>query len=51
MPFSEDSHSVLLAEAAGRVGETLVVAPEREMSGVSHAITLHRPMRVRRIYI
>ena len=38
----------VLAEAAEQVGEVVVVAPEREMSGVSHAITLHRPMRVKR---
>ena len=38
----------VLAEAARRLGEVLVVAPEREMSGISHAITLHRPMRVRK---
>jgi len=28
--------------------ETLVVAPERERSAVSHAITLHKPLRVRK---
>ncbi len=39
----------VLAKAAAEVGEALVVAPEREMSGVSHAITLHRPLRVRRL--
>lgn len=39
----------VLAEAAARFGDVLVVAPEREMSAVSHAITLHRPIRVQRL--
>lgn len=36
----------VLAEAARQLGEALVVAPDREMSAVSHAITLHRPIRI-----
>jgi 5'-nucleotidase len=35
-----------LAAAARQLGDALVVAPDREMSAVSHAITLHRPLRV-----
>lgn len=34
-----------LAEALGRVGEVAVVAPDRERSAVSHALTLHHPLR------
>jgi len=39
----------LLVEAAGRHGDVWVVAPETEKSGVSHAITLTEPLRVRQI--
>jgi len=35
-----------LAEAARPLGEVIVVAPDREQSAVSHALTLHRPLRV-----
>jgi 5'-nucleotidase len=35
-----------LAEAVGDLGEVVVVAPDRERSAVSHALTLHRPLRV-----
>jgi 5'-nucleotidase len=35
-----------LADAAGPLGEVIVVAPDREQSAVSHALTLHRPLRV-----
>ncbi len=38
----------LLAEAAGRVAQVTVVAPDREQSGTSHSLTLHRPLRPRR---
>ncbi|MBM3287924.1 MAG: 5'/3'-nucleotidase SurE [Candidatus Eisenbacteria bacterium] len=31
------------------LGHVWVVAPEREQSGASHALTLHRPLRVRRL--
>ncbi len=36
-----------LERAASRFGDVAVVAPEREMSGVSHALTLTKPLRVR----
>jgi 5'-nucleotidase len=36
-----------LERAAARFGDVAVVAPEREMSGVSHAITLTKPLRAR----
>jgi 5'-nucleotidase len=39
----------LLAEACAALGESWVVAPDTERSGVSHAITLFRPLRMREI--
>lgn len=36
----------LLAEAAASHGEVHVVAPDREQSATSHALTLHRPLRL-----
>jgi 5'-nucleotidase len=35
-----------LAEAVGAHGRVVVVAPDREQSAVSHALTLHRPLRI-----
>lgn len=35
-----------LAKALERVGEVTVVAPDREKSAASHALTLHRPLRI-----
>jgi 5'-nucleotidase len=35
-----------LAEAVSRHGRVVVVAPDREQSAVSHALTLHRPLRI-----
>jgi 5'-nucleotidase len=35
-----------LADALRDLGEIVVVAPDRERSAVSHALTLHRPLRV-----
>lgn len=35
----------LLAEACRLVGHVTVVAPDREQSGTSHSLTLHRPLR------
>lgn len=37
-----------LAQAAGRFGDVLVVAPDREQSATSHSLTLHRPLRMRK---
>jgi 5'-nucleotidase len=34
-----------LAEAMAELGEVAVVAPDREMSAVGHALTLHHPLR------
>lgn len=38
----------LLAEALESLGEVWMVAPERQRSGVSRMITLHKPLRVKR---
>ena len=38
-----------LATALGAVGETVVVAPQREASAVGHALTLRLPLRLERI--
>lgn len=38
----------VLAEAASKVGQVTVVSPDREQSGTSHSLTLHRPLRPRR---
>jgi 5'-nucleotidase len=35
----------LLADACRVVGTVTVVAPDREQSGTSHSLTLHRPLR------
>lgn len=35
----------LLADACREVGSVTVVAPDREQSGTSHSLTLHRPLR------
>ena len=37
-----------LAEGLALIGEVWVVAPERQRSGVSRMITLHKPLRVQR---
>jgi 5'-nucleotidase len=39
----------LLAEALSVIGEVAVVAPDRERSAVSHALTLHHPLRAEQI--
>ena len=38
----------LLAELCATVGQVTVVAPDREQSGTSHSLTLHRPLRAHR---
>ena len=38
-----------LAKALATVGRVTTVVPERERSAASHAITLHKPIRVRRL--
>ena len=36
-----------LASSMSRIGETTVVAPDEERSATGHAITLHKPLRVK----
>ena len=38
-----------LAEAVQGLGEVTVVAPDREMSAISHALTLMKPLRVKEV--
>ena len=38
-----------LARALAKVGEVCVVAPDREQSAASHAISLHRPLRIHEV--
>jgi 5'-nucleotidase len=38
-----------LAKALGVLGRVTIVVPERERSAASHAITLHKPIRVRKL--
>lgn len=40
---------VALAEAVSDFGEVWVVAPDREQSAASHAISLHRPLRIKEV--
>ncbi len=35
----------ILADVCSAVGQVTVVAPDREQSGTSHSLTLHRPLR------
>ena len=42
--YSEGLHA--LEAALKTVGEVYTVAPDREQSAVSHALTLHRPLRI-----
>jgi 5'-nucleotidase len=39
----------LLAAALSEVGEVTVVAPDREQSAAGHSLTLHRPLRLRKL--
>lgn len=39
----------VLVEALAPLGNVSVIAPDREQSATSHALTLHRPLRVRKI--
>ncbi|HEU4535799.1 MAG TPA: 5'/3'-nucleotidase SurE [Polyangiaceae bacterium] len=38
-----------MREALGKIGEVIVVAPETEQSATSHSLSLHRPLRLRRV--
>lgn len=39
----------LLARELSKVGEVVIVAPDREQSAVSSSMTLHHPLRVRKV--
>lgn len=39
----------LLAENLARLGEVIVVAPDREQSASGHSLTLHRPLRMQQV--
>ncbi|MGE5176463.1 MAG: 5'/3'-nucleotidase SurE [Hyphomicrobiales bacterium] len=39
----------VLAEALAPRGHVTIIAPDREQSATSHSLTLHRPLRVRKI--
>jgi 5'-nucleotidase len=39
----------MLAEAMAALGEVWIVAPEQEQSASSHAISIHRPLRIREL--
>src|SRR3990170_8178450 len=44
------SEGIAALEAAmDEIGEVYVVAPESEMSGASHSLTLARPLRIRQV--
>src|SRR5215204_7472188 len=44
------SEGIAALEAAmAEIGEVYVVAPESEMSGAAHSLTLARPLRIRQI--
>jgi len=38
-----------LAEALRPLGRVTVIAPDREQSAASHALTLHRPLRIKKV--
>ena len=38
-----------LARAVQPLGEVVIVAPDREQSATSHSLTLHRPLRLRKL--
>jgi 5'-nucleotidase len=40
---------ITLADALKSIADVWVVAPEREMSAASHSLTLHRPLRVKKV--
>ncbi|HEX7051014.1 MAG TPA: 5'/3'-nucleotidase SurE [Longimicrobiales bacterium] len=48
---NDDGHLAIglrtLADAARRIGDVHVVAPDREQSATSHSLTLHYPLRAR----
>src|SRR3954470_3490153 len=45
----ESPHLEALASQVEAFAEVIVVAPERQRSAASHAITLHKPLRLREV--
>ena len=44
------SHGIhILADALRTIGEVYIVAPDRERNAASHALTLHKPLRLEKI--
>lgn len=39
----------ILAKVLGKVGSVVIVAPDQERSAASHSLTLHRPLRVKKM--
>ena len=39
----------VLAEALRSFGDVTIIAPDREQSATSHSLTLHRPLRIRKV--
>lgn len=39
----------VLAKTLSKIGKVVIVAPEQERSAASHSLTLHRPLRVKKI--
>ena len=39
----------VLAEALRSFGQVTIIAPDREQSATSHSLTLHRPLRIRKV--
>jgi 5'-nucleotidase len=39
----------VLARELSKVGDVVIVAPDREQSAVSSSMTLHHPLRVRKV--
>jgi len=39
----------ILGKTLGQVGKVVIVAPDQERSAASHSLTLHRPLRVKKI--
>jgi 5'-nucleotidase len=43
----ESEGIAVLAQALEALGKVNIVAPEEEQSGISHAVTMHRPLRIK----
>ncbi|MBV7332047.1 5'/3'-nucleotidase SurE [Chloroflexi bacterium TSY] len=45
----DDPGLFTLKQALDQIGDVIVMAPERNRSAASHAITMHKPMRIRQV--